>query len=493
MTRYLTFAVLSLALVGCDAMTAHTGVTARVGQHELTTDEMVELLAGNPQIPAQTEVVRTVANLWVDYTILTEMLAEDSTLSELDLTAMVDPYVEQRTFQQLREQVMTADTLIAEDELRSRFQEQAPGLRVRARHILLTYPEGSDDAARDSVRALADELQQRAASGEDFAALAREYSQDPGNAQSGGDLGWFGRDRMVKPFEEAAFALQPGEVSDAVETPFGLHIIKMEERETPEWSDERAEQFRRSLVMERRQGSLSEYVDSLREPVNIEVESGAADVARNLAESPGERLGGRAGSRELVTWQGGALTAGELVGVLRRLPPQQQAQWAALQDEQMENLLTELATNELVLADAGERGLSVPETEQDSIRGVIREQLLTMAQSAGLTGAPQEGESEAEAVDRHVRTLLEDVLAGQANLLPLGALPYVMRDQAEWQVYPSTFPEVVEELETRRGAEGQPQPMPMPPTGQGQPPAGQGQPPAGQAPPAQPVAPDTGG
>ncbi|NIP82228.1 MAG: hypothetical protein GWM90_24615, partial [Gemmatimonadetes bacterium] len=76
-------------------------------------------------------------------------------------------------------------------------------------------------------------------------------------------------------------------------------------------------------VQQRRQESLTTYVDSLRDPVGMEIEQGAHDVARGLAEDPSERLSGRAASRELMTWDGGALTAREFVQVLRRLPPQQ--------------------------------------------------------------------------------------------------------------------------------------------------------------------------
>lgn len=463
MKRYLSFLTLSLALAGCDAMSAHTGVVARVEQQELTVDEMVEMLAGNPRIPPQTEVVATVADLWVDYMMLARLIAEDSTLADVDLSPLVDPYVEQRTFMQLREQVLTADTVIGDEELQAAFQEQAPGQRVRARHVLLTYPQDADESTRDSVRALAEEIRERAAGGADFAALADQYSQDPGTAQEGGDLGWFERGRMVEPFEQAAFALQPGEVSDVVESPFGLHVIKVEERETPTWDPERGDEFRRRMVTQRLQESLTEYVEALRGPVNIEVQSGAADVARDLAQNPGQRLAGRAASRRLASWDGGGLTAREFVNVLRRLSPPQQSQYANLQEEQIENVLRELATNELVLEDARERGITVPQQEQDSIRDLIRTELTGMARNAGLTGAPQEGESDAQAVERRVRSLLEGVLAGRGNLMPLGALPYVMRDQTEWRIYESAFPEVVEEMEQRRqGQSGQP---PQPPAG----------------------------
>ena len=85
------------------------------------------------------------------------------------------------------------------------------------------HPELDPKAARDK----AEDLRKRAASGEDFDKLAKENSDEPGAKDSGGDLGWFGRGRMVKPFEEAAFALKDNEISQVVESPFGFHVIQV--------------------------------------------------------------------------------------------------------------------------------------------------------------------------------------------------------------------------------------------------------------------------
>lgn len=91
---------------------------------------------------------------------------------------------------------------------------------------LSNHPELDTKASR----AKAEDILRRARAGEDFTKLADEFTEDPGGKGHGGDLGWFGRGAMVKPFEEAAFALKPGELSGIVESQFGFHVIKLEER-----------------------------------------------------------------------------------------------------------------------------------------------------------------------------------------------------------------------------------------------------------------------
>jgi peptidyl-prolyl cis-trans isomerase D len=95
--------------------------------------------------------------------------------------------------------------------------------QVRASHILLKT-DGKDDAA---VKAKAEDVLKQAKAGADFAALAKKYSEDEGSAKNGGDLDYFGRGKMVPEFDQAVFAMKPGDISDLVKSQFGYHIIKL--------------------------------------------------------------------------------------------------------------------------------------------------------------------------------------------------------------------------------------------------------------------------
>ena len=126
---------------------------------------------------------------------------------------------------QVRQQTTVPDAEIEAFYKQNQAQYSTPE-QVRASHILLKT-EGKDEAA---VRIQAEEVLKRVKAGEDFAALAKQYSEDDSNNAKGGDLDYFGRGSMVPEFEQAAFAMKPGEVSDLVKTSFGFHIIKLAER-----------------------------------------------------------------------------------------------------------------------------------------------------------------------------------------------------------------------------------------------------------------------
>jgi peptidyl-prolyl cis-trans isomerase C len=102
--------------------------------------------------------------------------------------------------------------------------------QVRASHILINVDAKADEAERAKARGKLEQIKKRIEAGEDFAALAGEFSDCPSKAK-GGDLDYFRREQMVKPFSDVAFALKPGEVSDIVETSFGYHLIKVTDKQ----------------------------------------------------------------------------------------------------------------------------------------------------------------------------------------------------------------------------------------------------------------------
>ncbi|MDH3763718.1 MAG: peptidylprolyl isomerase [Gammaproteobacteria bacterium] len=142
---------------------------------------------------------------------------------------------------------------------------------IRARHILIKLESGASDEARENARSLLTDIGQEIKDGADFAALAKQKSQGP-SAPRGGDLGYFGRGQMVAPFEAAAFALEPGQVSEIVETRFGLHLIQLVDRKPALRVEEKdvREKIRAYLMEQKYRQGIEDAVAKLKAEALIE-------------------------------------------------------------------------------------------------------------------------------------------------------------------------------------------------------------------------------
>src|SRR5437773_1062884 len=134
-------------------------------------------------------------------------------------------------------QARTEGATVTPDALQARYDEDFS--QFRSRHILITINKDAADQAVEGANALAkavairDQLRQDPNNGALWNQLAKDNSQDPGSADSGGELGWVGKGQFVQPFEDAAKALAIGQISDPVKSDFGYHIIQVEERRGP--------------------------------------------------------------------------------------------------------------------------------------------------------------------------------------------------------------------------------------------------------------------
>ena len=199
--------------------------------------------------------------------ILTKMnLSEDAIKSQFKRDRAIQEFMDKEFI----EKVTISDKEIKAyyDSKRDLFKQPE---QVRASHILVSVDSKGGASQKAEARKKIEKIQQKLHKGEDFAALAKEFSQCPSSAK-GGDLGYFKRGQMVKPFEEAAFALNPGEVSDIVETRFGYHLIKVVGKKaegTIAYEDVK-DRLGQYLKQEKGKKEVSLYVEKLKQEAKIE-------------------------------------------------------------------------------------------------------------------------------------------------------------------------------------------------------------------------------
>ncbi len=435
---------------------------AVAGIHALTVAETVELLSQQSQLPASPDVVQALAELWTDYTLLAEAALTDSTLAAVDLSTVVDLRTENELIRQLRESALEFDTVISDAELEALYEDELPGAQVRARHILLNFDQ-RNETSRDSAQALAASLRDRVVAGESFAELAEEYSKDPASAANGGDLGFFTRTDMVPPFADAAFALAPGEVSEPVETIYGLHLIRTEERRVTPLDSIRG-RYLTAVKQRRMQQAESLYVAQVDEEADAQVDAAAHEVLQSLARNPGTELSRRAARRALVTYNGGAFRAEDLQRFLQAQSPAFRDGAARATEEQAEGFLEQLTRGKVLVERARAAGIEVSEPLRDTFEIDARVVLVQSTDRLGLRGAePQEGETTEQAVDRIVMQTLTDMMASRRQVVPLGSIAYALREGRSARVIPGGVQLAADSLAAWRAAQTPP-PEPQPAT-----------------------------
>ena len=288
-------------------------VLARVNGENVTRKEFEEFVqnlegrAGGP-VPAdqRDRVYRSVLDQLVGYKLLLqESKARKVTVPDAEVEARIGEIRKQFPsedvfMQMLIQRKMTLDQVKAdarqdmaiskliEDEIASKiavkpeqvqdFYAKNPDQfkqdeRVRASHILIAFPENADAAAKAQAKTKAEQVLKDVKAGKDFAALAKQHSQDPGSAVNGGDLGFFQKGQMVGPFNDVAFTLAPGAISDVVETQFGYHIIKVAEKQPARAVplEEVRPQVEQYLQNQNREEQTETFVKSLRSKGKVEI------------------------------------------------------------------------------------------------------------------------------------------------------------------------------------------------------------------------------
>ena len=201
-----------------------------------------------------------------------EQLLSNMGLTESDVQRQIERGM---AIQQLIDNEVRAKITMGDEEVKS-YYEANPQLfqqpeQVKASHILIKVNADAPQEEKDKARKKIESVQEKAKKGEDFATLAKTYSEGP-SGPNGGDLGYFRRGQMVKPFEEAAFNLNPNETSDIVETQFGYHLIKVVDKkpaQTVAYADVK-EQLSEHLKKQRIDSEASAYIQNLRSGAKIE-------------------------------------------------------------------------------------------------------------------------------------------------------------------------------------------------------------------------------
>ena len=421
------FLAASLFAAGCDRAPREPRiealpdtVLAEVAGRRLTATEATELLAANPRVRGDSAEVRILAALWSSYTALAVGAAEDTATAGIDLESVVGPAREEALVLKLREAVIPSPTPLPAAELRELWDREGPTVELRTTQLDLDVPPGASPTIRDSVRRVAQSIVRRVRAGERFEALARQHSPTDLTAQRGGDTAFAPRGTIEPPaLDSAAVSLEPGQVSDVIESPRGFHIVQLiARRARPPFSAFDLGKFGRVRGRKAVMAAEGRYLDSLVLATGAEVQPGMREAVRAIALDPADSLDAR-GSTVLVRYRGGTITAEEFRRYLLLQPPERRRAFAIASTEQLTTALKQLVWKELLLAEAARRGLALSPAEEQALRDQTRSAIDSATRAfRAADGARLPADSAAA----RVMSMLRETMARTRTMPPLGQI-----------------------------------------------------------------------
>ncbi len=262
-------------------------IVAKVGSKKITTEQFKEFLAGRyvgSVTPEQSPVEQRLE--FLDQQIENELKLIDAYRQGFDQDEEAVKQGDQAAERVVLEELYNREILsqyISDEMIWEFYEKQAKEVSVR--HIMVQVSDKEDPMAVEVAKGKIDAIVERLANGEDFAKLAEEKSEDQTSAKDGGNLGYFQWGRMVNEFQEVAFGLEVGEVSDPVLTEYGWHVIKLEERrpvENRKSFEESKEEIKRQvqqMMREELKEAALAYVEGLKEEQGVEVDTAVVDMA----------------------------------------------------------------------------------------------------------------------------------------------------------------------------------------------------------------------
>ena len=453
-------AMLSMvALAGCsglkDAISAHQNVAARAAGQALTGPPLAQLIAPVKQVPLNLATVNQIAELWVNYQLLGEAVANGgSLLDSATVVAANWPAVAQVIINRWHERTIVERANVTAAEVDSAYNTG----NVRwLDHILVRVALDTTAKVMDARRQIAERFLNLLKHGANFGHLAQKVSDDPGSAKSGGSLGLVSRGQMVRQFEDAAWGLAPGQLSGIVQTAYGYHII---------WRPALAEvrdSFATALkgLLVQRMDSI--FMDSLTSRADIQVKSSAPAAVRAAAQ---DLESARSSGRVLATYRGGSFTMRELAHWLIAFGPQAPGALANAPDSTVSQFVRNLDRNDLMLAAAHAAHVELTAGELDTIRTGFATQLdtleavldvtpesLTVA-TAGSGAGPRASGARAQAAANRVGAYFTSLISDPTahRFYPLSPyLAEVLRSREAWSISPVGVQAALDQATKLRG------------------------------------------
>lgn len=487
--------LIGLAVVaGCgnvrDLFSARPDVVAEVNGQTLSAQRLAEVMNNAQGVAPGPDAARFIANVWLDYASFGQSVAKGALKTDsASLATVLWAEITQLRVNRLHDTVLVRGAKVTDAALDSAYGGEQRVLQ----HILIGVPQGADAATKDAARRKVDSLLAVVKGGGDFAAVARDNSQDPSSAVQGGLLPPVGKGAFVPPFEKAGWALAPGGISGVVETQFGFHIL----RRPP--LAEVAPKLRLALAQQQARTVDSTWLAGIAAGKKFEVQPDAPAALKTAVADPD---GQRKSTKQLVKYTGGALTVGEAVRWLAALPPQFGGQLAQAPDSDLVQFAKGLAQQVVLVQQADSAGITITADEWTQMSKNLVGQLDALKQEVGLdvpeVTDPKRPEGErTKAAGEKTAAYFDKLVSGQVQLRPIpAALTSLLREQNGARLNPAGIARAVELAQGMRAKAdsaapkpGALQPAPGGPPVPGGAPADSARPPAGAAPGEQPKQP----